>query len=72
MKRCAAMGCKESSMVFLLTLLGSMIVCDVIVCGDLRRVLLTTAQDLLRWHERIATRIVASEGDTTGKDYRWE
>lgn len=59
-------------MVFLWALLGSMIVCEVIVCGELRRVLMTTAQDIQRWHERIATRLVASECDATGKDYRWE
>ena len=33
-------------MVFLLTLLGSMIVCEALFCGNLRRMLATTAQEV--------------------------
>lgn len=59
-------------MIFLLALLGSMIVCDVIVCGNLRRILTTVAHDVLRWRERIATLMVEQGCDTKGRDYRWE
>jgi hypothetical protein len=59
-------------MVFLLTLLGSMIVCEALFCGDLRRVLATTRRDVPRWHASAWAMIAASGYYEMGGDYRWE
>jgi hypothetical protein len=73
MKRCAATGGKESSMVFFLTLLGSMIVCEAFFCGDLRRMLATTTEEVRHRQEHVALILIAACAyGTAGRDYRWE
>jgi hypothetical protein len=59
-------------MVFLLTLLGSMIICDALFCGDPQRMLAATTQTLHRWQERVSPLIAAGGRHATGRDYRWE
>jgi hypothetical protein len=59
-------------MVFLLTLLGSMIVCEAFFCGDVRRMLATTARDVRHWDACIWPLIAANGCYGTGRDYRWE
>jgi hypothetical protein len=72
-KRRATAGCKESSMVFLLTLLGSMIVCEALFCGDLQRLLATTARAVRLRQEHVSLIVIAACAyGVTGRDYRWE
>jgi hypothetical protein len=71
-KRCAAMGWKEPSMIFLWALLGSMIVCEALICGNLQRALATTARDFNRWQEHVAALLAANGYYEMGRDYRWE
>lgn len=59
-------------MIFLWTLLGSMIVCEALMCGNLQRVLATTARDLNRWQEHVSTLLAESGYYEIGRDYRWE
>ncbi len=59
-------------MIFLLTLLGSMVICEAYVCGDLRQVLATTAQGVRHRQERASLLIAAHTYGATGRDYRWE
>jgi hypothetical protein len=60
-------------MVFFLTLLGSMIVCEALFCGDLRRVLFTTTEEVRHREEHVALILIAACAyDVAGRDYRWE
>lgn len=59
-------------MIFLFTLLGSMIVCEALMCGNLQRVLLTTARDFNRWQEHLSSLLAANGYYEIGRDYRWE
>jgi hypothetical protein len=60
-------------MVFFLTLLGSMIVCEALFCGDLRRVLVTTTEEVRHREEYVALILIAACAyDVAGRDYRWE
>jgi hypothetical protein len=59
-------------MVFLLTLLGSMIVCEALMCGNLQRALATTAPNLDRRLEHVSSLMTANGYYEIGRDYRWE
>ncbi|MGI8857564.1 MAG: hypothetical protein ACR2JW_17660 [Thermomicrobiales bacterium] len=59
-------------MIFLLTLLGSMVVCEAYFCGDLRQALTATTQEVRHRQERASLLIVTHTYGATGRDYRWE
>jgi hypothetical protein len=60
-------------MVFLLTLLGSMIVCEALFCGNMRRVLATTTKEVRHRQEHVTLILIAACAyGVAGRDYRWE
>lgn len=59
-------------MVFVLMLLGSMIVCEALFCGDLKRAGASAARGLRQQHDRVSSLIAASNARTSISDYRWE
>lgn len=63
---------KEYAMVIIMTLLGSMIVCETLFPGALQRACTPAVRELQRQQIRVSSLIEASAAHTTGRDYRWE